>query len=148
MLNPRVYLCGTITPSPVHLEWRKVAEAALRPFRIDCLSPVRGKDPSDWQKDGLNSVRDDLPYAGGGFVPRDYRDIDRCDALLLMFTDTTSRQSIGTWMEAGYAVARAIPIVVVSQVPTVIGHPFIQRAAAKICPTLEVGVEYLKFLLS
>jgi len=84
MNRPLVYLCGTITQDPKHLEWRKQATAMLADYGIDTLNPVRGKNPSDWRKDGLDSVN--TPYAKGGFVPQDRMDVLlRCDALLLGF---------------------------------------------------------------
>ena len=145
-MNPLVYLCGTITQNPKHLEWRKQATAMLADYGIDTLNPVRGKNPSDWRKDGLDSVN--TPYAKGGFVPRDRMDVLlRCDALLLGFWEPLDRQSIGTWWEAGWADSKGKPIVVCSELPEVVEHPFVWRQAAKVCATLEDGVEYLAFLL-
>jgi len=146
MSNPLVYLCGTITQNPKHLDWRNAATDMLRDYNIDVLNPVRGKNPSDWRKDGLDSK--DTPYANGGFVARDRRDVVcRCDAMLLYFQDKLDRQSIGTWWEAGWASLLGKPIVVCSELPEVVEHPFVWRQVAKICPTLDDAVEYLVFLL-
>lgn len=144
-MRPLVYLCGTITQDPKHLEWRKQATAMLADYGIDTLSPVRGKNPNDWRKDGLDSTN--TPYASGGFVARDKRDVARCDAVLLAFWEPLDRQSIGTWWEAGWASEMGKPIVVCSELPEVVEHPFVWRQAAKICPTLDDAVEYLVFLL-
>ena len=146
--EPLVYLCGTITSDPKYLEWRKDAARLLLGHGIGSLDPVRGKNPCDWGKDGLVTDKDQVIYANGGFVPRDKRDVMRSDALLLGFWEPPDRQSIGTWCEFGWATAWDIPIVVCSELPEVVEHPFIWRQAAKVCATLEEGVEYLAFLLS
>ncbi len=147
-MRPVVYLCGTITPNSVHLDWRKKAEEELAGYCIDVLNPTRGKDPTDWTLDGTDSA-EDTPYACGGFVPRDRRDLRRADAVLLVFrTDSkVARQSVGTWCELGWATAWDIPVVVVTDLPEVAKHPFVWRQAAKVCGTLDEGLEYLEFLL-
>ena len=145
--RPLVYLSGTITKDPKHLEWRKWAEAVLSEHDIGVLSPVRGKNPEDWTKDGLNGSAC-TAYSGGAFVFRDRRDLERCNAVLLYFPESPGRQSIGTWAEFGYAVwGLGKPVVVVSELPEVIGHPFVYRLAAKVVPTLEEAIDYLVFLL-
>lgn len=115
-------------------------------YNIDVLSPIRGKNPLDWSEDGLAGKSHTL-YTEGGFVPRDLRDIRRADAVLLHFADPPKRQSIGTWTEFGIAVERRIPIVVSSEIVTVVSHPFVYRLAAKVCPTLQQACDYLGFLL-
>ena len=144
-----VYLCGTITPDPKHLDWRKDAEEYFRIHGIGVLSPVRGKDPSNWHKDGLEG-NDDQVYSHGGFVARDERDILRSDCILLYFSAAAKpgRQSIGTWAEMGYAKSEGIPIVVASDMPEVFGHPFVYRWATRVCPTLDEAMKYVRFLLS
>lgn len=147
--SPLVYLCGTITPDLVHLEWREYAEQKLAEEGIGVLSPVRGKDPRDWTMDGQDSVRK-THYAHGGFVPRDRRDIERCDAMLLHFMaeGDPDRQSIGTWVELGWAIELGTPVVVATDMDAVATHPFVYRHAAKVCGTLDDALGYLTFLLS
>ena len=146
MSRPKVYLCGTITQDPKHLEWRKRAEIDLTACDIGTINPVRGKSPSDWRKDGLDSIQPTI-YDNGGFVPRDERDVRRCDAMLVCFKDKGDRQSIGTWVEVGWAQMLNIPFVIVSTLPEVVKHPFISRKAARVCDTLDDAITYLKFLL-
>ena len=146
MSRPTVYLCGTITQDPKHLEWRKRAKIELTKADIGTISPVRGKSPTDWQKDGLDSIYPTI-YDNGCFVPRDERDVRRCDAMLVYFIDKGDRQSIGTWIEVGWAQDLNIPFVVVSELQEVVQHPFIWKKAARICPTLDDALEYIKFLL-
>ena len=142
---PKVYLAGTITPNPKHLAWRQRAESTLAMHNIDAISPVRGNSPADWTADGLDGV--DTVYADGGFVPRDERDIRRCDAVLLFFMDPLARQSVGTWAEFGMAYALGKPVVVCSGLPEIAQHPFVRRWSAKVVPDMEAAVAYLAFLL-
>ena len=144
MSQPLVYLCGTITTDLKYLTWRADVQAALAP-EIGVLSPIRGKDVSDWRHDGLTSIQPTI-YSHGGFVPRDLRDLECCDAVLLVFLDRCERQSIGTWFEFGWASRMGKPVVVVSSFPEVVEHPFVWRTAARVCPTLDEGIAYLRFL--
>lgn len=144
-MTPIVYLCGTITKDPKHLIWRKAATQALAVLGVGTLSPVRGKEPNDWRPDGLEAIQPTI-YSHGGFVPRDLMDLENCDAVLLYFADPCQRQSIGTWFELGYAVRLGVPVVVVSDLPDVKEHPFVWRHAARVCQTLNEGLEYLRFL--
>ena len=146
--GPLVYLCGTITPNAIHRDWRDAAEWELADYGIGCLSPVRGKNPADWTPDGLEG-KASVAYSNGGFVARDRRDVERCDALLLAFTKDMDpgRQSLGTWCELGWATAWNIPVVVWTDMPEIEKHPFIYRQAAKVCGTLDEALEYLEFLL-
>jgi nucleoside 2-deoxyribosyltransferase len=148
-----VYLAGTITRDDRHLSWREDAETKLAQAGILAVSPVRGKDPQDWRPDGLDS--ENTVYSRGGFVSRDERDIVRADAILLCFlaAQCPRRQSIGTWSEFGFAhglnVSRGwpVPVVVVSDMPEVTEHPFIQQWSARVERTLDAGIAYLVFLL-
>jgi len=144
--SPTVYLCGTITTDPKYLNWRTETEEKLATWGIDALSPIRGKTASQWSSNGLDSIQLTI-YDRGGFVDRDYRDVRRCDAVLVMFFEPPDRQSIGTWVEFGWADEMRKPIVVASDLPEVIQHPFIWKRAARVCPTLEEAQLYLQFLL-
>ena len=151
MNKPLVYLCGTITKEPRHLEWREDAEEYLALHGIGVLSPVRNKDPEDWTEGGLDG-RVGAVYAGGAFVERDERDLKICDAVLLYFPAHAcpTRQSIGTWAEFGLAALAGglgKPVVVVTDLPEVARHPFIYRRAAKITSSFDEALEYLVFLL-
>jgi nucleoside 2-deoxyribosyltransferase len=145
--RPTVYLCGTITTDPEHLNWRDRAKDELALAGIDVLSPVRGKNPSDWLEDGTDTNKP-LIYDRGGFVARDHRDVRRCDAVLLVFFKAPERQSIGTFVEFGWAEELGKPIIVASDLPEVIRHPFIWKGADRICPTLEEALAYSIFLLA
>lgn len=144
---PLVYLCGTITPDPKYLNWRVEATERLHALDIKVLNPVRWKNPEDWTADGLEGTSD-VPYSEGGFVARDQLDIERADALLLRFMDEPGRQSIGTWTEFGMAVEQRKMIVVVSDLPTVVKHPFVYKLATRVVATLDEGVRYLDFLFA
>ena len=141
-----VYLCGTVTPDPKHLQWRDQVVERFAETNIMPLSPVRGKDPKNWTKDGLEGVGD-VPYSDGGFVPRDMYDVRRADALLVYFMEAPERQSLGTWIEFGWADAWGKPIVVCSTLNEVIKHPFIYKRACRVVSDLESACDYLEFLL-
>jgi len=145
MTVPLVYLAGTITQDPKHFRWREQVADALALDEIGTLNPTRGQKPSDWRSDGLDSTQS-TPYDDGGFVTRDLRDIDRCDAVLLSFAEAPDRQSIGTWFEFGYAVKAGKPVIVVSTLPEVVQHPFIYKQADRIVATFGMAQEYLQFL--
>jgi hypothetical protein len=152
----RVYLAGTITADQKYLDWRVEVAEEFRKWGIQSLNPCRGKDPKDWRYDGLDANTVGLVYSNGGFVARDERDIQRADVLLLVFMAdlAPARQSIGTFSEFGFAhglsVARGrtLPVVVASDMPEVVEHPFIQQWATRVEPTVERAVSYIKFLLS
>lgn len=124
MTEKLVYLCGTITKDSKHLQWRKEVAAALHSTDVHiirCISPVRGKDSSDWRKDGLDSIHSTI-YDKGGFVDRDLRDVKRADVIFCNFSEPLDRQSIGTWWELGWADMLGKPIVIVSLAGTMIGR--------------------------
>jgi len=145
--RPLVYLSGTITPAKEHLAWRKEVTRKLRALGISVLDPIRGKQPADWIPSGLDA-KTPTTYLHGGFVARDWRDVNRADAVLLVFQSAPLRQSIGTWTEYGWATWQGIPVVVCSTIPEVIEHPFVYRLAARVCRTLDEAIAYLAFLLS
>lgn len=140
-----VYLGGSITTNPKHSEWRTYVADALIEDGIGTISPIRGKTAIDCikQTDPQTNVFDN-----GNFVMRDYHDIERCDVLFLAFMEDwkPDRQSIGTWAEFGFAKCSGIPIVVVSDMPEVVKHPFIWKDS-NVFENLAKGIEYTKWLL-
>ena len=59
-----------------------------------------------------------------------------------------NRQSVGTWAEWGMAHELNKPLIMVSDLPEVVGHPFIYKWATRLCSELEEGLEYMRFLLA
>jgi len=137
-----VYLSGTISADPKTHRWRREAARLLASHM--CISPMRGKDPAKISASGLES---DVPVSL--FVRRDLADIRGCDVLLLYFPRDicpNGRQSIGTWAELGVAIERRMPIVVVSDDPSVTQHPFLKIYAAAIVGTLKEAVKVIDWL--
>jgi len=141
---PRVYLAASIEKGcPRTIEWRKEAIQQLYKYKIQGVDPTRTLNYNEWVKNGRT-------YQDGGFVPRDIKDLRRCQAMLLYFCKDTNinRQSIGTWCEMGIAYERHIPIIICSDVEEVISHEFIKQLSTKIFPSLEEACEYLGYFFN
>lgn len=80
---------------------------------------------------------------------RDLWDIRRSDILLLHWWGDPGRQSIGTWVELGYAKACGKAIVVVDSTPSyqAVRHPFVYRNADAVFDDLDMGLDYIRYLL-
>lgn len=140
-----VYLAGTVSPDPKHINWRTDATEKLWKNGIHSLNPLRGADPTCWDNSGYETITA-MTCSGGGFVHRDEMDIKHSDAILLYFMESLLRQSIGTWTEFGWATALHKPVIVVSTLPEVVEHPFVWKKAARLCATLDESIEYLKYM--
>lgn len=141
---PKVYLCGTMTQDPRCSEWRELVSKELKAVGIDVLDPSRHKDPKEWSKNGFEGKG--TIYDNGAFVARDLEDIQKCDALLMYWWGEPGRQSIGTWMELGYAKAYNRPVCVVDITGEYVLHPFVYKTAAACFKALADGVSYIKWL--
>jgi hypothetical protein len=67
--------------------------------------------------------------------------------MLLNFTELLTRQSIGTWTEYGWAWILNKPVVIVSQLPEILEHPFVWKRAARLCDDMDSAINYLVYLL-
>jgi len=142
MLTKHVYLCGAITSNPYTWEWRKAAEEWFDDRGMSTLNPLRGKMVQNIDGLGFNS---NIPAKH--FVPRDLSDVENCDAVLCNLLFIPDRQMIGSLMEIGAATALEVPFVVVAVHEHIVKHPFIYVNAIDIVPTLEEGMEIVRFLL-
>lgn len=142
----KVYLCGTMTQDPKCFKWRDTVKDALKGTGIECLCPTRNKDPKEWSANGFEGKG--TIYDNGAYVARDLSDILDSKAILLVWWGEPGRQSIGTWIEMGYALAHRIPIVVVDMTKEYTKHPFIYKNAAATFDNLEDGITYLRWLLT
>lgn len=138
-----VYLSGTITSDVRTQLWRTEAEKMLAEVGIQTLSPMRDKDPASLDRLGFRSN-----MASKLFVKRDKVDVEFCDAMLIYFPEgiCPERQSIGTWTELGWADAAGKPIILVSDDPRIIAHPFVKELVTAVCGTLSEACEILKIL--
>jgi len=160
-MNPSVYLCGSITKDPKCFGWRDEADSLLshwpeednvievrllEPTFLTVLDPCRGKQQNEWTDDGLEAI--DCIYSNGAFVSRDRRDVKGCDVLLCCWWGDPGRQSIGTWMEFGWASAWEKPIVFVDLTEDKYNtkHPFVYKQSEHF-GNLEDGCAYIRWLL-
>lgn len=135
----RVFLSSYIAPNPCYLDWRKTARDLLELRGMEVIDPIQGVDPANWDHAGLI----DTATTPAFMVANDLRKLEMSDALLLYAFANLPRQSIGTWFEFAWAVRARKPVIVVSEDRTIIHHPFIQRFATEIVPSVEEGVEWL-----
>ncbi len=142
---PSVYLCGTMNDNPKCIEWRKQATDFLAKAGISVLDPCRKKGQKEWSTNGFEGPG--TIYDHGAFVARDDTDIQNCQALLMYWWGEPGRQSVGTWMELGYAKAFGKPMVVVDITDTYLKHPFVYKNSAAMFKDLDSGLKYLDWLL-
>jgi len=124
------------------MDWRQEVRQYIDPS-IAVLDPCRDKKVGDLKHNGFDC---DGVLAGGGFVYRDLHDIRNADAVLLHWWGDPGRQSIGTFMELGYAHSMQIPIIVSDPTGLIKAHPFLHRLAAFIAapqPTTTLCTKYI-----
>ena len=136
------YLGGPITSTPYTWEWRKAAKRYLEDRNILSIDPLRGKDLNSIKGQGFES---NIP--GSIFTARDYLDLNTSDFVLCNLLYIPKRQSIGTFMELGYAVAKNIPFTVVATDSQFLLHPFLTEGAINVVSTLEEGLSTVEFIL-
>jgi nucleoside 2-deoxyribosyltransferase len=142
-LKKKLYLCGTITSDQECQQWRNDTIAALDGHpTIEVVDPLRGKNFYSIKGLGFES---ETP--GWWFVTRDVEDVKNSDLLICYLKYLPQRQSIGTFMELGIAVAYSIPFIVISEHEEVLRHPFISELAAQIVPTLDEAIAAARFIL-
>ena len=131
----KVYLSGGIYPSDkiATEQWRMIAAESLNSKGFITIDPCRNK----------------LVYEYGVYTPkeitaRDHADINAADLILLNGNPLGNHLSIGTWCEMERAHNQGKPIVVFSQDPRVVHHPWVLDYAARIFPTAEEAVAYIE----
>lgn len=122
-----VYLGGSITKDPKHLNWRGTMQEQLMLAGHRALSPMRGKDSTRLGEKGLTSDIDPML-----FCERDRMDVERADVVISAYFAGLPRQSLGTWVEAGWAIWLHRPWIVYTDDPDVRFHPFVKKWAAAV----------------
>ncbi len=135
----KIYLAGSVTPNPKHLNWRKDAETFLHQSGFRPINPVRFQSPAHWDALGLT----DATVPPSFLVDADLSDVRQCDAMLLVFWKGLARQSIGSWFEFATAANAGKPVVIVTDDPDIATHPFIQRRASIVVSTVEEGLDWI-----
>lgn len=150
----KLYLGGTITAKTEHLSWRdevrKIFNNGRMPWRppIQIVDPLRMQDPANFTKDGLH----DAATPDGFFVAVDIDNVKHSDAVMLVYWQHDEypgyrRQSIGTWAELGIAIDNHIPVIVVSDDPKVLDHPFVKCRAAIAVRTVKEACQWVRKML-
>ena len=119
-----VYLCGPIGGKPIDHIWREEVTSKLREYGIRTLDPLRGKNAGLISDQGLgyNGV-----LAPSEIADRDAADIGEADLVLACFPYAPERQSIGSLMEMGMAVALNKPVVLCATPEEFNKHLFCRR---------------------
>ena len=166
--RPRVYLAGPITGLSYEgaTDWREYAKRALAPEVIG-VSPMRGKEYLAHLKDiggtpDEHYMRLQAMSTPKGITNRDRWDCKTCDAILMNVLGAT-KASVGTMIEAGWANAYGVPVVLVIEAegkmlnpatqpspdPALLPvnphyHSILDQIAAFSVPTLEEAIHILK----
>jgi nucleoside 2-deoxyribosyltransferase len=154
-MNPSVYLAGPITGLTYDdgNDWRETARLELEGVGITGWSPLRSKQflreigvldsagTPDSAYIGLNPLSEPK-----GITTRDRFDTMRSD-LVLMNLLGAERVSIGTMIEAGWADAARVPLVVAMETDNVHRHAMLNEVAGFIVPTLEEALAVVKAVL-
>jgi len=152
---PQVYLAGPITGLTYDdgNDWRVSVADELASVGIIGWSPLRAKHflreigvldaagTPDSAYIGLNPLSEPK-----GIMTRDRFDTTRSDMVLMNLIGAT-RVSIGTMIEAGWADAARVPLVVAMEPDNIHRHAMLNEAAGFIVPTLEEAVAVIKAVL-
>ena len=155
MKGKQVYLAGPITGLTYDggNEWREEVKADLADVGIEAYSPLRAKHflraigvldsagTPDSKYIGLNPLSEPK-----GITARDRMDTMKSD-LVLMNLVGAERISIGTMIEAGWADAARVPLVIAMEEDNIHRHAMLNEAAGFIVPTLEEAVAVVKAVL-
>lgn len=127
-MNKSIYLAGAIkgTTYEESTSWRDYVLENID-SRIDCYSPMRGKD----YLIGLGEMPDtfnSILSTQSAIMTRDMYDVASVDALIVYLVGA-KRVSIGTMIEVGAAYALRKPIILVMEEENVHRHPMLLEAA-------------------
>lgn len=144
-----VYLAGPITglTFDAATDWREKFAARVNSDKIECLSPLRGKE---FLRDvGVlhNGTYDGTLASSKGITRRDYFDCTRSTVVFINLKDA-KRVSIGTVMEIAWAYQMQIPTVIVMEPGNIHHHVMIDESVTYTVDSLEEGEAILRFLLN
>lgn len=147
---PLVYASGPISDQDYYgaTHWYDVVEGALNPH-IRLVKPMRGKEFLLGRSEVIGHRPYESFYATGAAITgRDRFDTMRSDAILMYLTPAT-RVSIGCMIEAGWADAFRIPMVLCMQPGNLHeGHAILERLATYRVSLLEDAIEVLNTLFA
>lgn len=145
-----VYLAGPITGLTYDgaTDWRDDVAQRLWLEGITPLSPLRGKD---YLRD-VGELKDqyhelNVLSSGKGITTRDRWDCQRADVVLMNLVGA-ERVSIGSVMEAAWADAARVPLVLAMEEGGLHDHAMMREVAGYVVPTLDQAVETTLAILS
>lgn len=144
-----VYLAGPITGLTYDgaSDWREKFSARMNSDKVECLSPLRGKEFLRGQGVLHSGTYDGSLTTGKAITRRDYFDCTRSTVVFINLKDS-QRVSIGTVMEIAWAYQKQIPTIVVMEPGNIHSHVMLNESSTYIVSTLEEGEEILRFLLN
>ncbi len=154
-----VYLAGPIAGCSYKeaTDWREAVVQDFAPGIIG-ISPMRLKE---WcarvreitDVDQYREITDEAEYLitgeGHAIGTRDFFDVGHADMVLAYLPETLNsrRPSWGTSIEIGWASAQRVPVVLVTDDPSLVKHPLVRTHVGWIVPTLELGVAVVNSVL-
>jgi nucleoside 2-deoxyribosyltransferase len=148
-MRPKVYLAGAITGLNYDEseDWRKQAKQLLDTVGIAGFSPLRQKEYLRNQGE-LEGSYDFKPLSTArGIMTRDFNDVQTSDALLIGIYGTT-KVSVGTAMEAGWAWMMHKPTVVWAEEENIhLVHPMFRETVSYRVDSLEDAVHTISSIL-
>ena len=141
----KIYLAGPISGQTFAgcTSWRKDVAKQLKPYGILCIDPMRGKDYLKPLNEPIKDSYDQFILSSlHAITTRDRWDVQRCDMVLINFTDAT-KVSIGTCIEVGWANAAGKPIIVVMKEDNMHWHGILRDCALAVVPTLEQAISII-----
>jgi len=144
-----IYLAGPITGLTYRgaTDWRTYAAQLLDSEKIECLSPLRGKDFLLNAGVLHSGSYDGVLTTGKAITRRDYFDCTRATAVLVNLLGT-ERVSIGTVMELAWCYQAEIPTIVIMEKNNLHNHVMINESSTYIVETLEEAIHTMKLLLN
>jgi len=142
-----VYLAGPIsgcTPADC-FDWRQHAITSLEEWGHIGLSPARFK-PFLREVKTIENIEQEgkiknPPVEAPTLTARDRRDVATCDVVLMNLLPYSSRISIGTMIEVGWADAARKPLIVVASPGSLyVQHPMLRAIAASMLHDLDQAI--------
>jgi len=150
----KIYLCGPITGcsfEEAKYGWRKQVYDSLYGHNIECLSPIRHLKSEELEVGDYKSMNPQGAKTGALSTPKGLTERDRFDTLRsdLIFCNLlgSTRPSIGSMIELGWADANRIPILLVCEDDNIHNHAMVNSLASWKVNTLKEAVIVTKQLL-
>lgn len=149
-----IYLCGPIAGLPfddARNGWRQLVERRLSVNGIRCHNPLRHLKSEQLKRGDKRSMGSMGARVGclstpKGLTARDRFDTLRSELVLCNLLGTT-KISVGSMIELGWADLARVPVVLCMEKGNIHEHAMVQELSSWIVPTLDEGIEVIKDLL-